>query len=84
MAVSINIGENITVFEDEVFGGCANLRTVNLSLKLGANDTLPSVGDNLLSGASDNLKIFVPPIKYSAMRTDYFWMRYSAWIYPAE
>ncbi len=84
MAVSINIGENITVFEDEVFGGCANLRTVNLSLKLGANDSLPSVGDNLLFGASDNLKIFVPPIKYSAMRTDYFWMRYSAWIYPAE
>ncbi|MDE5617102.1 MAG: leucine-rich repeat domain-containing protein, partial [Clostridia bacterium] len=83
-AKSVNIGDNITVLEDGIFSGCDNLIAVNLSVKLGVNDILPSVGDNLLNGANPNLTIYVPSSKYGVMITDYFWMRYSQYLAVAK
>ena len=83
-AVSINIGENITVLEDGIFAGCPNLSSVNLSVKLGAKDALPTVGGNLFDGANQNIKLYVPSIKYASMVTDYFWMMYRSFIVIAE
>lgn len=80
----IVIGDNITVFEDGAFSGCAGLTRVDLSVKLGASDALPQVGDNLLDGANPNIKIYVPSIKYGAMCADYFWMKYSAYLQIAD
>lgn len=75
-ATTIFIGENITVLEDGIFADCTKLLTVNLSVKLGAYDLLPTVGDNLFYGANPHVKIYVPASKYAAMSTDYFWMMY--------
>lgn len=75
---TINIGENITALEDEIFGGCINLTTINLSVKLGVKDSLPTVGDGLLNGAPQQAVIYVPTEKYSVMCTDYFWMQYAS------
>lgn len=77
-AQTIHIGENITALEDGIFDGCPNLTAVQMSVKLGATDTLPTVGADLFAGANDDLVIFVPPAKYGAMCTDYFWMQYAA------
>lgn len=76
-AHTIEIGDNITALDDGIFADCANLKTVYLSVKLGANDGLPSVGGDLFSGANRDVLIYVPSIKYGAMCTDYFWMQYS-------
>ncbi len=83
-ASRIIIGDNITVFDDGAFSGCANLTRVDLSVKLGASDALPQVGDNLLDGANPNIKIYVPSAKYGAMCADYFWMKYSAYLQIAD
>lgn len=75
-ASTIYIGENITVLEDGIFADCAKLSAVNLSVKLGAYDLLPTVGDNLFYGANPDVKIYVSASKYTVMCTDYFWMMY--------
>lgn len=77
-ADTINIGENITTLENGIFEGCYNLRAVNLSVKLGAKDSLPIVGSGLIDGAPSNLVIYVPASKYPAMCTDYFWTQYTS------
>ena len=81
---TLNIGENITVLEDGAFKGCDSLKSVNLAVKLGVNDSLPSVGDNLMAGANADIKLYVPASKYGVMVIDYFWMRYAQYLSVAQ
>lgn len=81
---TLNIGENITVLEDGAFKGCDSLKSVNLAVKLGVDDSLPSVGDNLMAGANADIKLYVPASKYGVMVIDYFWMRYAQYLSVAQ
>ena len=71
-AKEIVLPKTIAVLSAEIFSEAKSLTSVYLMC-----ESLPEVGGNLLTGANENLKIYVPKAWYSNFVTDYFWGVYA-------
>lgn len=71
-AKEIVLPRTIAVLSADIFRDAKSLTKVYLLC-----DSLPEVGNNLLNGANDTLKIYVPSAWYSNYVTDYFWGVYA-------
>lgn len=72
-ATEIHIPKSVRVLSGQLFSDAKNLQAVYL-----LSDTLPQVGDSLMTGAPDGVKIYVPGGIYGDYITDYFWALYAA------
>ena len=70
-ASEIVLPDTITVLSAGIFRDAKALTRVELHSK-----ALPEVGNGLLNGANDKIKIYVPKELYSVYVTDYFWGAY--------
>ena len=71
-ATEIILPRTISVLSADIFRDAKELTKVYLMC-----ETLPEVGNNLLNGANEHLKIYVPASSYSNYVTDYFWGVYA-------
>lgn len=78
-AKEIVLPATISVLSADIFSEAKSLTKVYLMC-----ESLPQVGSNLLTGANDNLKIYVPKAWYSNYVTDYFWGVYADSLESAE
>jgi len=74
-AKEINLPDTITVLSAGIFNGAKSLEKVVISSR-----SLPEVGNGLMTGASDKVRLFVPSGLYSNYVTDYFWGAYAEYI----
>ncbi len=76
----LTIPESVEVLENELFNGASKLVKVILNVDKASDALFPEVNMNglLLTGASDNLKIYVPKNKLNDITIDYFWAAYSS------
>ena len=78
-AKEIVLPGTVSVLSSSIFSDAKSLTKVYLPC-----ESLPEVGSNLLSGANDGLKIYVPKAWYSNYVTDYFWGVYADSIESGE
>ncbi len=64
--------KKVVALQGAVFDGCTNLKEIIVECR-----DLPEVGNFLLSGTNDHIKIKVPADLYMNYLTDYFWGYYS-------
>ena len=74
-AKEIVLPGTISVLAAGIFSDARELTRVYLMC-----ENLPEVGNNLLNGANDTLKIYVPAVLYSNYVTDYFWGAYADYL----
>lgn len=74
-ASQIEIPKTVRVLSGKLFCDAKNLSAVHL-----LSDTLPQVGDSMMTGAAENVKIYVPADIYGDYITDYFWALYAEYL----